>query len=170
MIDFMVLGLPRSGTAWLANLLTTDTSLCLHESFMTTTIQELDELEKSQGHLLGICETSGLFIADEINNHPSQKVIIERPLHEINFSLARIGFPLMPDETIKLLKNLEGYRIAFEDLFDYQKISFVYEQLIGKQLNKDRHQLLCSFGIENIFAIHAVRSMLSEQHSTAWVD
>ena len=170
MIDFMVLGLPRSGTAWMANLLTTDTSLCLHESFMTTTIQQLDAREKQENHLLGICETSAIFIADEINKHPAQKIVIERPLMQINFSLARLGFPVANETTIKLLKSIEGYRIAFDDLFDYKKIASVYEWLIGKQLSQDRHKLLCSFGIENIFAIHAVRSLLSEQPFANRVD
>lgn len=32
-MDFIVLGLPRSGTTWLANWLTTDKSLCLHDPF-----------------------------------------------------------------------------------------------------------------------------------------
>lgn len=28
MLDFMIIGLPRSGTTWAANLLTTDAVLC----------------------------------------------------------------------------------------------------------------------------------------------
>ena len=34
-LDFAVLALPRSGTTWLANLLTTDTTLCRHDPFAT---------------------------------------------------------------------------------------------------------------------------------------
>ena len=55
MIDFMVLALPRSGTAWVANLLTTDTSLCIHEAFMDHSIDDLDN--RPHDGLLGIAET-----------------------------------------------------------------------------------------------------------------
>lgn len=159
MIDFMVLGLPRSGTAWMANLLTTDNSICLHESFMTYSLNQIDEMEKDD-KLLGISETSAIFDCDAINAHKAKKIIIERPLDEINASLMRIGFPMIDETFCKLLKNLEGYRIAFDDLFKHDKVALVYKQLLGKTLDKNRHSLLCSFGVENIYAIHAVRNLL----------
>ena len=156
----MVLGLPRSGTAWLANLLTTDTSLCLHEAFMHYDIEQLDAREKPPAHRFGISETSAIFIPDEINQHSACKIIIERPIDEINLSLYRIGLPCIGEDCVKLLKNIEGYRIAFNDLFDANKVSMVYEMALNKPLDDERHALLCSFGVENIYAIHAVRNMM----------
>lgn len=160
MIDFMVLGLPRSGTAWLANLLTTDTSLCLHESFMHHDLKQLDSKENPPAHKFGISETSAIFIPDEINQHSAFKIIIERPIDEINLSLYRLGLPCIDDSFVKLLKNIEGYRISFNDLFEASKIAEAYKLALNKELNHERHALLCSFGIENIYAIHAVRSMM----------
>jgi hypothetical protein len=158
MIDYMVIALPRSGTAWVANLLTTGDDICLHESFMTETLETLDNKEHSG--LLGISETSAIFFEDEINRHPAKKLIIERPLDEINNSLINLGLYTFTPEINSLLNNIEGYKISFNDLFNEDVMGKAYKFLTGKEMNKDRHKLLCSFGVQNIFAIEAVRNML----------
>ena len=158
MIDYMVISLPRSGTAWTANLLTTGDDICLHESFMTETLETLDN--KKHSGLLGISETSAIFFADEVNKHPAKKLIIERPLDEVNNSLMGLGFYTFTSEINSLLNSIEGYKISFNDLFNADSMGKAYEFLTGKEMNKDRHELLCSFGVQNIFAIEAVRNML----------
>jgi hypothetical protein len=49
MLDFIVLGLPRSATTWLANWLTTDRSLCLHDPFAKTLPEQWDAGGKRLG-------------------------------------------------------------------------------------------------------------------------
>ena len=156
MIDFMALGLPRSGTAWLANLLTTDDSICLHESLIDSTIEQLDQFEHDG--LFGIAETAGVFFPDAIN-HPCKKLIVDRPIAEINKSLHQLGLPTMPDVEVDLLSGIEGYKIAFKELFDFDAMQLAYKFLLNKDLSKDRHNLLCQMNVQNQYAISAVKRM-----------
>jgi hypothetical protein len=156
MIDFMVLGLPRSGTAWLANLLTTDDSICLHESLMEFPISVLDFMPHCG--LLGISETAGLFV-DEIRLHPCKKLIVERPLDEINDSLRSLGLPEFNVEYKHLFQEAVGYRMQFADLFKYKHMKDAYKYLLNKELSKSRHDLLCRMDVQNRKAIADVKGM-----------
>lgn len=156
MIDFMVLGLPRSGTAWVANLLTTDTSLCLHEALLDSTIEQLDRVEHAG--LFGIAETSGLFLPECVH-HDCKKLIIDRPISEINESLNDLGLPDMPERAVELLSGIEGYKITFKELFDFDAMQSAYKYLLDKDLSKDRHQFLCQMNVQNQYAINAVKRM-----------
>jgi hypothetical protein len=158
MIDFMVLALPRSGTAWVANLLTTDTSLCIHEAFMDHSINDLDN--RSYNGLLGIAETSAFTKVDEINQHSAKKLVIERPFNEVNESIVRLGFKAMPSYSADLMIQLKGYRIAYKDLFNYEIMAEAYYYLLRKELNQERHRMLCQMNIENTVAIERVRGLV----------
>jgi hypothetical protein len=158
MLDFMVLALPRSGTAWVANLLTTDTSLCIHEAFMDNSINDLDT--RSYDGMLGIAETSAFTKVDEINQHSAKKLVIERPFNEVNESIAKLGFKAMPSYSDDLMIQLKGYRIAFKDLFNYDIMAEAYYYLLRKELNQERHRMLCQMNIENTVAIERVRGLV----------
>jgi hypothetical protein len=158
MIDFMVLALPRSGTAWVANLLTTDTSLCIHEAFMDHSIDDLDT--RSYDGLLGIAETSAFIRVDELNLHSAKKLIIDRPFDEINNSIVKLGFKAMPSYSADLMIQLKGYRIAYKDLFNYEIMSEAYYYLLRKELNQERHKMLCQMNIQNTAAIERVRGIV----------
>lgn len=158
MIDFMVIGLPRSGTAWLANLLTTDTSICLHEAFIDKTLEQLDVV----GYFgkLGISETSAIFHTEKINAHPAKKLIVERNVLPINHSLVRIGLPMIPNTFVQLLEQIDGYRIKYQDIFNYEIMSKAYEYLLDKKLSYERHRLLVNLNVQNQTAIRVVKGML----------
>ena len=158
MIDFMVLALPRSGTAWVSNLLTTDTSLCIHEAFMDHSINDLDA--RSYDGMLGIAETSAFTKVDEINQHSAKKLVIERPLNEVNESIAKLGFKAMPSYSADLMIQLKGYRIAYKDLFNYEIMAEAYYYLLRKELNQERHKMLCQMNIQNTAAIERVRGIV----------
>lgn len=158
MIDFMVLALPRSGTAWVSNLLTTDTSLCIHEAFMDHSINDLDNL--AYDGMLGIAETSAFTKVDEINQHSAKKLVIERPLNEVNESIAKLGFKAMPSYSADLMIQLKGYRIAYKDLFNYEIMAEAYYYLLRKELNQERHKMLCQMNIQNTAAIERVRGIV----------
>lgn len=158
MIDFMVLGLPRSGTAWASNLLTTDTSLCIHEAFMNHSIDDLNN--QSYDGLLGIAETSAFTKVDEINQHSAKKLVIERPFNEVNESIVRLGFKALPTYSDDLMIQLKGYRIVFKDLFNYDIMAEAYYYLLRKELNQERHRILCQMNIENTVAIERVRGLV----------
>lgn len=154
----MVLALPRSGTAWVANLLTTDTSLCIHEAFMDHSINDLDT--RPYDGMLGIAETSAFSRADELNLHSAKKLIIDRPFDEINKSIAELGFKAMPSYSADLMIQLKGYRIAYKDLFNYEIMSEAYYYLLRKELNQERHKMLCQMNIQNTAAIERVRGIV----------
>lgn len=157
MIDFMVISLPRSGSAWLANLLTTDDSICLHESFIDHSIADLHEM-KHDG-LLGISETSAAFIDDAIA-YSCKKLIVKRPIAEINGSLISIGlFAAFDKDSENALNNIEGYSINFKDIFDFDEMSKAYMYLLGKEMCKQRHTMLCKMNIQNYYAIDYVRGL-----------
>jgi hypothetical protein len=158
MIDFMVLALPRSGTAWVANLLTTDTSLCIHEAFMDHSIDDLDT--RSYDGMLGIAETSAFIRADELNLHSAKKLIIDRPFDEINNSIVKLGFKAMPSYSADLMIRLKAYRIAYKDLFNYDIMAEAYYYLLRKELNQERHKMLCQMNIEDTVAIERVRGLV----------
>ena len=48
MMDFIVTGLPRSGTTWVANWLTTDTTLCIHDPLYKYHLEDLDNIETNK--------------------------------------------------------------------------------------------------------------------------
>lgn len=156
MIDFMVFGLPRSGTAWIANLLTTDNSLCLHESLIDFTLSELNDI-KHDG-LFGISETSAVFLPEAIK-HPCKKLIIHRPVFEINRSLEDLDFPSISDGQDSLLSLIEGYKINYNDLFNFEAMSLAYRFLLDKDLSQKRHAMLCKMNIQNQYAIDYVKRM-----------
>lgn len=160
MIDFMVIGLPRSGTAWLSNLLTTDTSICLHEAFLDHTIDDLDAMDMFGK--FGIAETSAFKYVKEINSHNAKKIIVERDLTNINLSLFNLDLPIMLEPCLDLLNSIDGYRIQYHELFVYEKMAKAYEFLIDKKLSYDRHKMLCNLNVQNHIAISRVQGMFHE--------
>jgi len=157
MIDFMVLGLPRSGTAWLANLLTTDDSYCRHEAFWKNTLVQLDSID-APGKF-GVSETSGYCIPDVLNDHPARKLIVNRPVHEINKSLKLLKLPEMTNDHVDALNSIQGYRIDFKDLFVFNKMAKAYNFLLDKELSSCRHAMLCSMNIQNKPLIEEVQKL-----------
>ena len=92
MISFMVLGSQRSATTWLANLLNTDTTLCVHDPLLEYKIGDLDR-SIIPGKRFGISCTASLLYPEWVNKHPAKKVLIYREPDEVNLSLAAAGMP-----------------------------------------------------------------------------
>lgn len=87
----MVLGTPRSGTTWLANLLTTDSTLCLHDPLIEHTPAQLDVMQ-IPGKKLGIADTAALTARDWVVGHPAKKIVLWRDVKEVNVALGALGF------------------------------------------------------------------------------
>ena len=54
MIDFMVIGLPRTGTTWASNWLTTDSTQCYHDPLYHTHYEDWDEKFSARDRKSGI--------------------------------------------------------------------------------------------------------------------
>lgn len=161
MIDFMIVGLPRSGTAWLANWFTTERSICWHEPFWQRSLAELDDM-KGAG-LFGIADTMLLLMsADELNRHPAKKLIVHRELGDVNFSLSKLGLPSMQDEHKWRLDEIGGYHITFQDLFNVERFRPAAEWLLPIPFDTARYSLLKNLNIQNAQAIKEAKAALLE--------
>lgn len=138
MIEFMVIGAPRSGTTWAANWLTTDTTLCIHDPLYEYHYDELDSI-KSKKHV-GISCTGLLLFPDWVNRHPARKVILHRPVADINDSLRQIGMPGISDAVVGNLNRIHGMHVDWKSLFVEPRD--IYEYLTELKFDAERHHFL----------------------------
>lgn len=148
MIEFMVLGLPRSGTTWAANWLTTDTTICYHDPLYRWHYTELDIIQTNK--VVGISCTGLYHFADWVNDHPSRKVILHRDLSDINASMASIGLPCLSEKDEEKLYSIDGIHIDWLDVFERPKST--YEFLTGKPFDAERHSELINIEMQPQFA------------------
>lgn len=144
MIDFMVIGLPRSGTSWAANWLTTDHSICLHDPLALYDRSDLDRLSFGSKKVGVSC--TGLWMFPRfLEDHPCEKVILHRDLNDINEELAVMGLPKCTHQHEMLLDHINGYHFHYSALFDNPKP--MWEILMGYDMDEDRHRLLKDLAI-----------------------
>lgn len=115
-LDFMILGLPRSGTTWAANWLTTDQSICWHDPVTRALPSEVDQWPSEKPYR-GISCTGAWMWLPWINAHPARKVILERDPRDVNESLLEMGLPPMTQEAISAFGKVEGMRLPFDALW-----------------------------------------------------
>jgi hypothetical protein len=152
MLNFIVTGLPRSGTTWIANWLTTDDTLCIHDPLYKHKLEELDLLQTD--NLLGISCTAIWRFQDFLINHPARKIVIHRDLEEINDSLANeMGVDITTYEQKELLNNIDGMHFSFESLFDPVEAKKMYEYALQKPFDPVRHAYLVEMNVQPNFGI-----------------
>jgi len=149
MIDFMVVALPRSGTAWLANWFTTERSICWHEPLWERPLTDLDAIPHDG--LLGISDTQLMFIhPDELNAHPAKKLIVHRELRDVNLSLTKAGLPaVMADEHRWRLDEIGGFHITYKDLWNVEKFRPASEWLTGLPFDAARYAVVKGLNVQN---------------------
>lgn len=147
MIEFMVIGPPRSGTTWAANWLTTERTLCLHDPLWTMHYTEIDNYPTSRR--LGVSCTGLLMFPEWLNRHPARKLVLHRPLEEVNASLDEIGLDLITDAIIGNLDRIEGMHVFWMDLFNTPEK--IHQYLLGEPHDIERHQLLKQMEIQPNF-------------------
>jgi hypothetical protein len=156
MIEFMVIGLPRSATTWAANWLTTDQLHCVHDPLGTTHYSEWDSdtklFPRGQGMKLGVACTTIWNWPEWVNAHPARKVILHRDLAEIQGSLARIGLQQMQPGSDLALDKLEGKHYSYKDVFDAAKAEEIWTFLTGLPFNRARHKALTEMSVQQKFA------------------
>jgi len=142
--EFMILGLPRSGTTWAANWLTTGQTTCLHDPLYQTHYEDLDKIVSTKR--LGVSCTGLYNFTSWVNKHPARKVVLHRDLAEINKSLENLGLPGVTQVDIDKLWLIEGVHVAWSEIFTNPKP--IYEFLTQLPFDKERHDLLKSFQIQ----------------------
>ncbi len=90
-MTFLVLAPPRSMTAWLANLLTTDRTVCHHDVLTNGGLARMRELVETPG--VGFAETSGLAIPlTLLGAFPDARiVVIQSEPARVAVSLTKLG-------------------------------------------------------------------------------
>lgn len=153
----MVLGAPRSGTAWAANWLTTETSTCIHDPLFRYHYDQLDNIQSQKR--VGVSCTGLALYPDFLAHHQATKVILHRPIDEINASLSRISLPPIPQTWARALHSIEGLHVEWTDLFDPKEASRIYERLLGGRFDPERHRELVDLNVQMNFGnIHVNRT------------
>lgn len=149
MIEFMVLGMPRSGTAWCANWLTTDRTLCLHDPLWRRHYSELDSIMSKKR--LGVSCTGLALFTEYVNQHPARKVILHRPLEEVNASLIAMGVEPLTAMWQGALGRIVGAHYLWDDIFDPGVAEGMYELLLEQPFDAERHQMLLGLNVQMAF-------------------
>jgi hypothetical protein len=161
MIEFMVLGPPRSGTTWVSNLLTTEYTSCIHDPLWTTHYKDLDKLKSKK--ILGIACTGLFMFPDFVNDHPARKIILHRDLNDINTSLAKIGLPLITKDQNHSLYDLRGIHVSWKSMFDEVGAKYIFEHLTQLEFDKERFALLKQIKMQPNFHTVMVNPKLTTQ-------
>lgn len=142
MIEFMLLGLPRSGTAWASVWLGGPPDV-LHDPLCLADIGELDSLGAR-----GVCCT-GLYLFPEwVNAHPARKLVLVRDPGEVRESLRRAGRrPAL--WRASSLHRVAAPRAPWTDLFDPARAGPIHEHLTGRPMCPDRHRLMAGMRVED---------------------
>lgn len=113
-LKFMVIGLPRSGTTWAANWLSTDDCLVTHDPLYRAHYSEWNE--KFQA-----VSCTGIWRWPEwVNAQPCPKLILHRPEDEIFASLGQLGLAdaIQPGDSDKLYL-INGHHVDMKSLMEH---------------------------------------------------
>lgn len=150
MIDFMLLGAPRSGTAWASVWLTTATSTCLHDPLWDHYYKDLDKIPK-EGKRLGVACTGLAVFPQWLNAHPAPKVILHRDPHERAASMRRQGIPTPDAGLLANLDKIQGIHVPWTWLFTDPDP--IYRHLLQEPYDVERHRQLSDLKITSRWEI-----------------
>lgn len=145
----MVLSAPRSASTWVANWLTTERTLCLHDPILEHTPEEMDLIPCDR--TLGVACTGLGLLANLVNAHPARKVILHRDLAEVNHSLVTIGLSRLGKCWDRALARVQGLHCYYNDVFDPTAAGLIYHYLTGQPFDRERHAQLRAMHIEPNF-------------------
>lgn len=149
MIEFMIIGAPRSGTAWAANWLTTERTLCFHDMLFTHDIEDLDALPCDR--IRGLADTGLALFPRWLEAHPAKKIILRRDPKQIRASLRRVGLDEGTREWTLELRDIRGLHIDWQVLFTEPEL--IHHYLFGDEIpfDKARHEVLAKLNVQADF-------------------
>lgn len=125
-LAFMVLAYPRSGTTWLANWLTTDRSLCLHDPLAYAMPQDWPV----DARVRGISCTGSYLLPEWLQGYRCPIAVIERDRRDCDASLAALDLPAYGDVATAALDDVNGRRFAFAALWDEAEAAKLWAYLL----------------------------------------
>lgn len=139
-MKFALLALPRSGTTWAANWLSTGGVLCHHDPLM-------DYLPETIPADSGISCTTMWLMPPTLD---CPVVLLDRDPDECNASLRKIGFQEIPEFFIGKFQSYPGPRFHWRDLFDNPEP--IWKILRPDcPFDKGRHELLRKMNVQPNF-------------------
>lgn len=152
MIDFAILSLPRSGSTWAANWLTTDKSFCIHDPLNHIDLNTLKTISVP-GKLFGVSCTGLWLFPEWVKENVRRWVILENDEDSVNKSLEQIKMPPIVKEWFDRFKAMPGPRINHKAMFQESTAYEIWEMLFDGEIPFDvlRHDLLVEFQIQPNF-------------------
>lgn len=152
MIDFAVIAMPRSGTSWAANWLTTEASLCYHDPMECFTPNVMANWDNSRRRK-GVACTAMWTVPNWLHTHVRRWVILDRDPHEVNASLTRMGLGPLCLSDWERFRSVPGKRLPFAALFDEESARDIWCHLLpGIAFDVQRHALLKRLAISPQFS------------------
>lgn len=162
MEPFFITGLPRSRTAWLANLFSYENSFCFHEALRECT--EIKDIKKIfngvDKQYVGDSDSGLPFFIDEVLDlFPESKlVLVNRGISEVIDSLGKVfpNYPEIEKIVIKtqnaindMVNKYKPFILDFEDLNDMGVCKLLWEYCIpGIVFDERRWRMLDLMNVE----------------------
>jgi hypothetical protein len=167
---FLITGLPRSRTAWMAAATTGSQSICHHEPIQhMKRWQDVYELwGKREREFVGVSDSSmGFHLGEILDNAAPRTVIVHRRLEDVEESLVRQGFPISTnycDVLRSFIEPFRSHRLVMNVEFDHLSIPAVVivclEHLLpGVRIDPDWVDEMISTNIQSDARAAAVSSM-----------
>lgn len=155
-MPFFITGLPRSRTAWLANFLTWDGTMCGHElMFGLTKETYADELSKWSGAAETLLPIRWPEIEAVLDSSPV--IVIQREPHEVAASLRRLQVAKADLATEWMQGRLETFIQRFPNavVFPYRSLTredtlqMIWQHCTGKPAQPvNRVRMLAQFNVQ----------------------
>lgn len=158
-LPFIILGLPRSRTAWLANFLTFGEISCGHEMMSSLSIHGLfDELTGSNLRYCGDADTAAsMFLTDILRYMPDIPiVVVRRETKDVLTGLRKMGMSItehqlrpMMDGLCEAVKLENTLVVRFEDLDSESTLRAVQSHCApGEPFDRQRASMLRDFNVQ----------------------
>jgi len=148
-LDFMVISGERSGSTWVANWLTTDTSICYHDPRLRWTAEQIRHLKRGSKKRVGICCTAAGMDPEWCNLQQCPTLILHRDPLEIEASWRRIG--VIPMFSKQPLDCVGGWHVDWKAPRVPEIAAQIYEFLLWKDFDAERHHELCQMNVQPHF-------------------
>lgn len=145
-MKFLILGLPRSRTAWLANFLTYDDLFCYHEGTDgCNSISEYKDKVKGKGD-----SNTGLIFYNPEKLFPETKIIVIDSDVNDSIKFGKDVFKVDVAKELKqaktLLDNIDGLHIPLDSINDH--LEQIWRHVSTKDFNQDRANMLAGMNIQ----------------------
>lgn len=156
-MTFLVFGLPRSRTAWLARFLTYGDWFCGHDELRHC--RSLDDVRAwlSQPNTGSVETAAAPFWRMAMRLAPGARVVVvRRPVAEVVASLQRLGLPDLTTEMTRLDAKLQqivarvpgALEVQFADLADEATCARVFEHCLGVPHDPEWWRLLAPMNLQ----------------------